>query len=49
MADLHFPNANTRATALLDVGLALGCRPKRYDVLAVIELAPVRRWLLLPM
>ena len=27
MADLHFPNANTRATALLDVGLALGCRP----------------------
>ncbi len=28
---------------------AVGARPKRYDVLAVIELAPVRRWLLLPM
>lgn len=27
---------------------AVGARPKRYDVLAVIELAPVTRWLLLP-
>ena len=31
IVDLHFPNANTRATAQANVGLALACRPRRQS------------------